>query len=395
MHRDVDTVAATTESPVGTLKEGGKPRHRQVFDLLLGEIQSGRFRPGDRLPTEAELAKTFSASRTTIARAMRDLKGRGLLNRQRGGGTHVAEQRSSNSLTHGNRIALFAPFANPGPNLGFIGGQIQTHLSHMASEREDDLRLQFLARTNGSLVDRMLGAVDELTDKGVKGVFYYPMELPQETAHYNQMVVDKMRAAGLAVVLVDRDIVSLPHRSNIPLVTFDNRRGGYLVTDHLIRRGCKRIVFVGISQVSSAASDRMRGYVDAMRDHRMHREGAFIRHADIEELNSAFCRTMIDEAKPDAIICKMDHYAAIVGRHLVEMGLKIGKDVKLAGFDDQPIAELLPVPLTTVRFPAEPFSLVCYERLLKQMANPDAPDPGLTLMDVELVIRASSGAEAA
>ncbi|RYD84168.1 MAG: GntR family transcriptional regulator, partial [Sphingomonadales bacterium] len=69
-----------------------KPRHRQVFETLLSDIASGRFQPGDRLPTEAELAKTFSASRSTIARAMRDLKTRGLLNRQRGGGTHIARQ---------------------------------------------------------------------------------------------------------------------------------------------------------------------------------------------------------------------------------------------------------------------------------------------------------------
>src|SRR5258707_10108219 len=113
---------------VATTTESRKPRHREVFETLLGEIASGRFQPGDRLPPEAELAKTFSASRTTIARAMRDLKGRGLLNRQRGGGTHVAMQRSTPSEARGIRIALFAPFANPGPNLGFIGGQIQTHL---------------------------------------------------------------------------------------------------------------------------------------------------------------------------------------------------------------------------------------------------------------------------
>src|SRR5882757_1285959 len=76
-----------------------KPRHREVFESLLSEIASGRLQPGDRLPTEAELAKTFSASRSTIARAMRDLKGRGLLNRQRGGGTHIAR-------AEGKRVAL-------------------------------------------------------------------------------------------------------------------------------------------------------------------------------------------------------------------------------------------------------------------------------------------------
>ena len=69
-------------------------------------------------------------------------------------------------------------------------------------------------------------------------------------------------------------------------------------------------------------------------------------------------------------------------------------DLLLAGFDDQPIAELLPVPLTTIRFPVEPFANVCYERLLKQMADPSKQDGGLTLMNVELVLRASSGCDA-
>src|SRR5437016_4522391 len=107
------------------------PRHRLVFETLLGDIASGRFQPGDRLPTETELAKTFSASRSTIARAMRDLKSRGLLNRQRGGGTHIARKEST-------QVALFTPFAQSAAGLGFIGGQIHAHLSEHASHRRSE-----------------------------------------------------------------------------------------------------------------------------------------------------------------------------------------------------------------------------------------------------------------
>ena len=74
------------------------------------------------------------------------------------------------------------------------------------------------------------------------------------------------------------------------------------------------------------------------------------------------------------------------------MGLKIGSDVMLAGFDDEPFAEMLPAPLTTIRFPADPFAQVCYERLLAQMSEPSVPLPGQTLIDVELVARESTGA---
>src|SRR2546425_12713242 len=100
---------------VATTAEVRKPRHREVFETLLGEIASGRFQPGDRLPTEAELAKTFSASRSTIARAMRELKGRGLLNRQRGGGAHIARPHD------GKPIALVTPFAQTPAQPGVLG----------------------------------------------------------------------------------------------------------------------------------------------------------------------------------------------------------------------------------------------------------------------------------
>src|SRR5688572_9122991 len=109
---------ATAAPPAGSgTAEARIPRHRLVFETLLGDIASGRFQPGDKLPTEAELARTFSASRSTVARAMRDLKSRGLLNRQRGAGTQVARKQST-------QIALFTPWAQSAAALGFIGGQI-------------------------------------------------------------------------------------------------------------------------------------------------------------------------------------------------------------------------------------------------------------------------------
>jgi len=380
----VGSAVDTGQSAQAGLADPRKPRHRHVFEALLGEITSGRFQPGDRLPTEAELAKTFSASRSTIGRAMRDLQSRGLLSRQRGGGTHITRHESK-------RIALFTPFTNSAADLGYIGGQIHAHLSDLASQRADHLRLQLVGRKSGDRLEQMMSGARALIDQNVAGVFYYPVELPEEISHYNQLVVDKMLSAGIAVVAVDRDIVSFPNRSKLPLVTYDNRRGGYLLTDHLIKRGCKRIAFIGSPFVSSAASDRLRGYCDALEDNGLTVEPSRIRRATLEELDARYCKSLMAQGKPDAIVCKMDQYAALVGRHLLGMGLTIGRDIMLAGFDDEPYAELLPVPLTTIRFPADPFALVCYERLSAAMDEPLLPMPVVSMIDVELVIRESTG----
>lgn len=379
-----DTPPAITDEAVDA-QNPNKPRHRHVFDILLREISSGRFQPGDRLPTEAELAKTFSASRSTIARAMRDLKTRGLLNRQRRGGTHIAQPEN-------RRIALFTPFTQSASDLGYIGGQIHAHLSDLAARRGDHLRLQIVGSLSGDYLEHMMAATRALIQQGVAGVFYYPAELPADQIHYNQLVVDKLLAAGVAVIAVDRDIVSPPERSSLAVVTYDNRRGGHLLTQHLIQQGCRRIAFIGSPFVSSAASARLRGYCDGLQDGGLPIDPTLIRPAAQADLDSAFCATLMKDAKPDAIVCKMDHYAALVGRHLIGMGLTIGRDVMLAGFDDEPFAGLLPVPLTTIRFPADPFAQTCYDRMQSQLANPAVPVPGMTLVDVSLVVRGSTGA---
>jgi DNA-binding LacI/PurR family transcriptional regulator len=374
------TAAPTSKSADGNDR---RPRHRQVFETILGDIAAGLFQPGDRLPTEAELAKTFSASRTTIARAMRDLKSKGLVSRQRGAGTHLAMREQK-------RVALFAPFTQSPSDLGYIGGQIHVHLQELAAQRGDHLRLQIIGRTGGNRLEQMMTATRALIEQGVAGVFYYPVELPKDEAHYNKAVVDKLESAGIAVICVDRDIVAFPDRSKLPLVTYDNRRGGYLVTHHLIQQGCKRIAFIGSPFVSSAASDRLRGYCDALEDNGLTVDKTLIRPATLDDLDASFAQALVNDCKVDAVVCKMDHYAALVGRHLMGMGLTIGKDILLAGFDDDPLAGLLPVPLTTIRFIADPFAKLCYERLMAQIAEPSEPLPAVTMVDVELIVREST-----
>ena len=76
-------------------------KHRRVFDHLLASIQSGELKPGDRLPSEAELGKFFDASRITVAKAVHDLQRMGLVSRRPGSGTHVLAENSPTGRTFG------------------------------------------------------------------------------------------------------------------------------------------------------------------------------------------------------------------------------------------------------------------------------------------------------
>jgi DNA-binding LacI/PurR family transcriptional regulator len=114
-----------------------------------------------------------------------------------------------------------------------------------------------------------------------------------------------------------------------------------------------------------------------------------VRTADEIDLTQSFCNDLMRRGKPDAIIGKMDRFAALIGRHLMAQGLKIGQDIRLAGFDDDPIAELLPVPLTTIRLPVQSFAETAYEAMLAQVTGAKS-DPRQIIIDTELVVRGST-----
>jgi GntR family transcriptional regulator len=69
------------------------PYHYQLRELLRDEITSGRWEVGEQLPSERELCEAFRLSRTTIREAIDALVSEGLLRREKGRGTFVAEPK--------------------------------------------------------------------------------------------------------------------------------------------------------------------------------------------------------------------------------------------------------------------------------------------------------------
>ena len=63
---------------------------REVRDEARNRIHLGIWKPGDRIPNEAELAEELGCARATVNRALRDLALQGLLERRRRGGTRVS-----------------------------------------------------------------------------------------------------------------------------------------------------------------------------------------------------------------------------------------------------------------------------------------------------------------
>ena len=79
--------------------------YQRIKDHIVQGVESGRWKPGDRLPSESELVVSFGVARMTVNRALRELTDQGRVRRVAGVGSFVAEPRAQGTLL---RIASIA-----------------------------------------------------------------------------------------------------------------------------------------------------------------------------------------------------------------------------------------------------------------------------------------------
>jgi GntR family transcriptional regulator len=104
-------------------RDSSIPFYVQIQDSLYQRIRSGELGPGDRVPSELELVAIYNVSRMTARKALDELVQRGLLFRQRGKGTFVAEH----VVTYG--LSTNQSFSR---TLAAMGFEVRTRVLHQA-----------------------------------------------------------------------------------------------------------------------------------------------------------------------------------------------------------------------------------------------------------------------
>jgi len=357
------------------------PKYQQVFAALKREIQSGRLKKGDRLPSEAELVLKFGASRITVGRAVRDLQAAGLVERRAGSGTYVKNPQAARALSFGLLI----------PDLGETEIFEPICQGMMASPLARDHALIWGSPTGSSKEERAWQLCRQYIDRGVSGVFFAPLELSHEKDDLNERIGRALDEARIPVILLDRTIVPYPQRGHHDLVGIDNRRAGYVITEHVLRLGSERVAFMALPNAAATVDAREAGYREALYTWEKPVQRAFVHRVD--PLDAAAVRLVMDEQSPDAIVCANDRTAARLIPTLLRMGRRVPEDIRVVGIDDVEYAKHLPVPLTTLRQPTRQIGDAALAAMLERVARTHLPTRDI-LLNCELVVRDSCGATA-
>jgi len=367
-----------TPSPASA--PAGVPKYRQVYEDLYSAIKSGVFQPGDRLPSEAELGQRYGTSRITVAKAVNELHLQGLVSRRAGSGTRVLSQLIATGHVFGllipdlGRTEIFEPICHGMMHspLSKPHSLLWGHSMGEASQQEkeaEQLCQQYIAQK-------------------VSGIFFAPLEFTPSKDAVNTRIVAALDRAGIPIVLLDRCYAPYAMRSKYDLVGIDNRQAGFLITQHLLSHGARRIVFIGKPLSAATVVARIAGYREALLSAGISLQEDLVRLGDSED--PAFLQKLLDECRPDGIVCANDFTAARVMTGFAAKGIRVPQDIRIVGIDDVKYAALLPVPLTTQHQNCADIGSMAMSTMLQRLQSPNLPTRDI-LLQTHTVVRKSCG----
>lgn len=193
-------------------------------------------------------------------------------------------------------------------------------------------------------------------------------------ASHTQDLEDMVDLIGLDAPLVTIDRVL---SNTIPSACPDNYSGGFIGAEHLIDRGCRKLVYVGSSTgFNMDANKRYLGMRDACRKHGFELLGSvdaveeqFISMDYHEPVEKAF------ERYPDldGILTSNDIIAAAAVRYCRHHGIDVPGQVKIVGYDDSTLAIHCLPQLTTIHQPVDDICRYAVESIIKAAAGEVIP----------------------
>jgi len=164
-----------------------------------------------------------------------------------------------------------------------------------------------------------------------------------------------------------------------------NNRHRFPVTDHLLRNGCRRVVFIGLPDSAPTVMVRASGYSDAVCAAGLPPAVEIGSPSSPEWVSGIF-----RQHKADGFVCANDRTAGQLMLTLNALGIEIPTQVKIVGIDDVKYASLLHVPLTTLQQPCNDIGAAAVSTMIDRITHPNMP-PREVQLNCKLVIRKSCG----
>jgi LacI family transcriptional regulator len=207
------------------------------------------------------------------------------------------------------------------------------------------------------------------------------------SGHTRGEELDLLLSKGVPTVLIDDPASD----GDFPSVTVDDETGGRLAAAHLLETGARRICFVGDPSATFQVADRLRGSREVIAE----APGTQLEVIPAAErtigaglqVGMSLTERRPSE-RPDAVFAANDSLAiGILEALRRDPGLRVPEDIRVMGYDDNPLAASEAISLSTIRRPREELGGMALDLLRERSEAPNAARPRRIVIEPELVVR--------
>lgn len=322
------------QMPDTTLKTNGKTLYEVVESRIIGAIQQGKLRPGQRLDSQDDFARDLNVSEGTVRHALQRLAAKGIIVRKPRLGTYVSSKLSGDIQTHSSvsgNIALLVPEINC-PDWANLAGGLH--------EAAHEVGLDVLIGNTSDSPDKLFELVERHIKSNVYGICLGLTNWENQQNLFE--IVSLLKQSRIPVVTL---FCSLDW-TGWPAVCSDIGAQSYSSAKHLCQLGRKKIGFVGTNRPINAFATEytvtQHGFMRALAEHDVKFYPQFqfviddwteerVTETGDESLLQMIEQWMKDNPEMDAICCSNDHTAFPILTLLEKMGRKVPQEVAVTG----------------------------------------------------------------
>jgi LacI family transcriptional regulator len=199
---------------------------------------------------------------------------------------------------------------------------------------------------SGESYHKEVEIVDTLANSRVDGII---LALSKETSDYSHL--REVMERGIPLLQFER----VCREIETSMIKTDDFAGAREIISHLIQQGRRRIAYMGGPLTLGVCQERLAGYRDAMKTHKLEVADGFeleLEDFSYEIAGEAFKKLWRQKTKPDALFCFADILAIGVLHSAQEMKIKVPEELAIAGFGNDVTGRYISPSITTMAQPS-------------------------------------------
>ena len=213
--------------------------------------------------------------------------------------------------------------------------------------------------------------LDVLLSWNVDGIILFP-------GFHETDIIEKIKRQQIPLLLID----NLLEGVDCDAVVINNYESSYSAVEKLISSGHKSIGLIAGPSETYSASERRRGFLEAVAAHGVTAIEANGKYT-IDGGYNATKELMQVSEHPTALLSSNYHMTIGMLRALGEMNLKIPEDVSVITFDEQEFDFALPTPITAIVQPVEEISRAATKLILSKIGGTGGSNSHIEVLDTQ------------